>query len=309
MTPPPINRHMSPVEWGLLVFLAIVWGGSYFYVGIAVKELPPLTIVAVRVILGAALLYLVARAAGARLPRAASIWGSFFVMGLLNNVIPFSLIAWSQGHVESGLAAILNATTPLFTVIVAHFMTHDEKMTPARVAGLVVGFAGVVVMIGPDALAGAGSDLLAELAPLLASVFYAVSGVYGRRFSRLGLKPIATATSQVTASAVMMLPLALVFDAPWTLPAPSFNVVLALIGLAALSTTLGYVLFYRILASAGAVNLLLVTFLVPVSAIILGALILDEHLALNHFAGMALIGLGLAGIDGRVFNLLWRKAA
>jgi drug/metabolite transporter (DMT)-like permease len=306
---PPINRHMSPTEWALLVMLAVLWGGSYFYVAIAIKVLPPFVIVAFRVSGGAALLYVVVRATGAQMPRDPAIWRALFVMGFLNNVVPFSLIAWGQSHIASGLAAILNATTPLFTVLVAHRMTHDEKMTPARVAGLVIGFGGVVVMIGPDALAGVGVDVLAELALLAASVFYAVSGVFGRRFSRAGLSPMVAATGQVTASAIMMVPLALVVDHPWTLPLPGIEVWGALLGLAVLSTSLGYLLFYRILATAGAVNLLLVTFLIPVVAILLGGLILAEHLALNRYLGMVLIGLGLAAIDGRALRLFRRREA
>ena len=225
-------------------------------------------------------------------------------MGLLNNVIPFSLIAWAQGHVASGLAAILNATTPLFAVVFAHYLTSDERMTAGRVGGLIVGFIGVVVMIGPDALHGFSVDVLAELALLLASVFYAVSPIYARRFSRSGQAPLASAAGQFTAAAIMMLPLTAIIDRPWTLPMPGIEVWAALIALAAVSSAIAYVIYYRILATAGAVNLMLVTFLVPVSAILLGAIILHERLGLNDFAGMALIGLGLAGIDGRPLRLI-----
>ena len=171
--PPAINRTMTPGEWSLLVLLATLWGGSYFYNAVAVRELPALAIVAFRVTGGAALLYVVVRGTGTRMPRDRTAWTGFFVMGFLNNVIPFSLIAWAQGHVASGLAAILNATTPLFAVVFAHYLTSDERMTPGRVGGLIVGFIGVVVMIGPDALHGFSVDVLAELALLLASVFYA----------------------------------------------------------------------------------------------------------------------------------------
>jgi drug/metabolite transporter (DMT)-like permease len=292
---------MTATEWGLLIILALLWGGSYFYIGVAIKVLPPFSIIAFRVALGALLLYAVVRLSGARLPIDGRIWRAFFVMGVLNNVAPFSLIAWGQSHIESGLAAIFNATTPLFGVVIAHFFTADEKMTTARVTGLLIGFAGVIVMIGADALRGFGVDLLADLALLLASVFYASSGIYGRRFSKMGVSPMVTATGQITASTVILVPLALLVDRPWTLPAPGAPVWAALVGLAALSTTLAYVIYYRILATAGAVNLLLVTFLVPVSAIILGALVLGERLHANHFLGMALIGVGLLCIDGRAF--------
>ncbi len=307
--PTAIHRSMTATEWGLLILLCLVWGGSYFYIGVAVKALPPFTIVAFRVAVGAALLYLVVRLYGQRMPRDRATWGAFFVMGLTNNVIPFSLIAWAQGHVPSGFAAILNATTPIFAVILANVMTVDEKMTPGRLAGVVIGFLGVAVMIGPDAFAGVTTDLLADLALLVASVFYAFSPIYGRRFARQGLTPMVAATGQFTAASVMIVPIALVFDAPWTLPMPGLPVWGALLGLAAVSTAFAYIIYYRILATAGAVNLMLVTFLVPVSAIILGALFLHERLAPIHFLGMAVIGLGLAAIDGRPTAYLRRRLA
>ena len=302
--PPVINRPMSRSEWGLLVFLGLLWGGSYFYVGVAVKELPPVTIVAFRVIVGALLLYFVVRLSGARMPRDRRSWMAFFVMGTMNNVLPFCLIAWAQGRIPSGFAAILNATTPLFAVLVAHFFTHDEKMTPSRIAGLIIGFLGVVVMIGPDALGAAGGDVAAELAALAASVLYAFSGVYGRRFARMGQSPMVTATGQITAAAIVMAPLSCIVDRPWTLPVPSLGVWAALLGLAAISTTLAYTIFYRILATAGAVNLLLVTFLVPVSALFLGIVFLRETINPDQILGIAAIGLGLAAIDGRPVRLL-----
>lgn len=306
--PPVIHRSMTAGEWSLLVFLAVLWGGSYFYVGVAIKVLPPIEIVAVRVTLGALLLYLVVRITGARMPRDRGTWGAFFVMGVTNNVIPFNLIGWAQGHVASGLAAILNATTPLFAVVLAHYLAKDEPMRPARIAGVLIGFGGVVIMIGPDAVTGATTDLVADLALLLASVFYAFSPIYARRFGRRGLSPMVTATGQFTAAATVMIPLALIVDHPWTQPLPGPPVFAALIGLGALSSALAYIIYYRILAAAGAVNLLLVTFLVPITAILLGALFLHEHLAVNHFLGMACIGLGLAAIDGRVFRALRTRA-
>jgi drug/metabolite transporter (DMT)-like permease len=296
-----INRTMTATEWGLLIFLSLLWGGSFFFNAVAVAALPTFTVVACRVLLGAAFLMVVLRVTGGRLPRDRESWLSFAAMGILNNVIPFSLIAWGQGHIPSGLASILNATTPLFTVLVAHWLTHDERMTPLRVGGIIVGFLGVVVMIGGDALAHAGDHLLAELAVLAASVSYAFSVVYGRRFSRRGLAPLATATGQISASAVMMVPIALIVDAPWTLPMPGLSVFGALLGLAALATCLAYVIYYRLLATAGSVNLMLVTLLIPVTAILLGFLFLGEHLEPNHFVGMGAIALGLAAIDGRIF--------
>ena len=295
-----VNRTMTPGEWAMLLALSVLWGGSFFFTGIAVKELPPLTIVVLRVGLAAAMLYTAMRLFGLHLPRVRKAWAAFFGMGLLNNVIPFCLIVWGQTHIASGLAAILNATTPLFTVVVAHAFTDDETMTGNRLAGVVVGLVGVTLMIGADALAGIGTSVPAQLAVLAAAFSYAFAGVFGRRFRRMGIAPMATATGQVTASTLMLLPVALLVERPWTLALPSAPVWAAILGIAALSTALGYVLYFRILASAGATNLLLVTFLIPVSAIVLGSLVLGERLALRHFLGMALIGAGLAAIDGRL---------
>ncbi len=300
MPPAQINRAMTPGEWGLLLVLSVLWGGSFFFNGVALRAFPPLTLVLLRVGLAAVILFGVMRALGVAMPRDRGVWLAFLGMGFLNNVVPFGLIVWGQTHIASGLASILNATTPLFGVIVAHLLTADEKMTGPRLAGVVLGLAGVVAMIGPDALAGIGLDVAAQGACLAAALSYAFAGVFGRRFRRLGVAPLATATGQVTASTLMLIPLVALVDRPWTLAAPGLDTVAAILGLAALSTALAYVLYFRILATAGATNLLLVTFLLPVSAILLGALVLGERLDPRHFAGMALIGGGLAAIDGRV---------
>jgi drug/metabolite transporter (DMT)-like permease len=305
----PIHRTMTTPEWAMLLALSVLWGGSFFFVAIAVKELPPLTIVALRVGVAAAMLGLVLRLLRVGLPRGRHAWAAFFGMGLLNNAIPFCLIVWGQTHIASGLAAILNATTPLFTVIVAHLCTNDERMTGNRLAGVLIGMIGVVVTIGPAALQGLGSDVLAQLAVLAAALSYAFAGVYGRRLARLGVAPMAAATGQVIASTALLLPFALLIDRPWTLPMPSTATIAAIFGTAALSTALGYILYFRILATAGATNLLLVTFLIPVSAILLGALVLGERLSIQHFLGMALIGAGLAAIDGRLLRLIRRSPA
>jgi drug/metabolite transporter (DMT)-like permease len=301
---------MTAAEWGLLLFLSLLWGGSFFFNAVALTGVDAYTLVAVRVTLGAAFLYAVLRATGGRLPTDRAAWRDFAIMGLGNNVIPFTLIAWAQGQgIASGLASILNAATPLFTVVIAHYLTTDERMTPLRIGGILVGFAGVVVMIGGDALAKVGGHLVPELAIIAACVSYAWSAIFARRFSRRGLAPLATAAGQITASATIMVPLVLIFDAPWLHPAPNLGAVGALLGIAALSTCLAYVIYYRILATAGSVNLMLVTLLIPVTAVLLGAVLLGERLALNHFAGMAAIAIGLAAIDGRVLRRFRPPAA
>jgi drug/metabolite transporter (DMT)-like permease len=295
---------MSLLDWSLLLALSLLWGGSFFFVGVAVKALPPLTIVLLRVAIAAAALHIVLRATRTAMPWDGGTWRAFFGMGLLNNAIPFCLIVWSQTHIASGLASILNATTPLFTVLVAHLLTADERLSKGRVLGVLLGLAGVVALIGPQALTGLGQDVLAQVAILGAAISYAFASIFGRRFKRMGVSPLVTAAGQVTASSLLLLPATVLIDRPWELAWPGWFVCGAIVGGGLLSTALAYVLFFRILASAGAVNLMLVTFLIPVSAILLGSAFLGEALAPMDFAGMALIGLGLAAIDGRLAALL-----
>ena len=304
-----IKSTMGPVEWAMIIALSLVWGGAFFFGGIAVQELPPFTIVFVRVCLGALTLWGVVIAFRIPIPKNASLIPVFLGMSLLNNVIPFCLIVWGQTHIASGLASILNATTPLFTVLVAHGLTADEKLTPARIAGVLIGIAGVAVMIGGAALETAGMPVLAQLAILGAALSYSFAGVFGRRFKRLGVDPVLTATGQVTASTVVLLPLMLAVDQPWLLPIPSLPVIGSLIGLGVLSTAFAYILFFRILSAAGATNLSIVTFLIPVSAVILGVLFLNETLEPRQVLGMALIGAGLACIDGRILKAFRQRAA
>ena len=296
------HHTMTAREWALLLLLSLVWGGSFFVNEIAVAALPVLTVVWARVVLAAVVLWTVVLIRGGRVPRQARIWRAFFAMGLLNNAVPFSLIVYGQTQVASGVASILNAATPLFTVLFAHLLTRDERLTPNRLAGVLVGFAGVAMMFGGLGTLG-GDTHLAQLACLGGAVSYALAGLYGRRFRALGVSPLTTAAGQVTASGLLLAPLVLAFDHPWTLAAPALQVWMALAGVAVLSTALAYVMYFWLLASAGATNLLLVTFLIPVSAILLGTLFLNEDLSPRQVAGMALIGLGLAAIDGR----LWRR--
>jgi drug/metabolite transporter (DMT)-like permease len=288
---------MGVHEWLLLLTLSVLWGGSFFFNAVALADLPPLTVVLARVGIAALVLWVVIAVGGQRPRVGASLCLAFVVMGILNNVIPFTLIVWGQTRIGSGLAAILNATTPLFTVVLAHWLTHDERMTRARLAGVVCGLAGVAVMIGPQALERFGLDVLAQLAVVGAALAYAFAGIFGRRFR--GTPPLVTAAGQLSASALIMLPMVLVVDRPMGLAMPSAATWGAVLGLAVLSTALAYVIYFRILARAGATNLLLVTFLIPVSALLLGIGVLGEVLQPRELAGMALIGLGLAAIDGR----------
>lgn len=313
MDAPQIRVTMSLGDWGLLLLLALLWGASFFFVGIAVKEWPPLTVVVVRVLGGALFLWPMVYLLGQKMPRDTVVWSAFFGMGFLNNVIPFSLNFWGQTHIASGVASILNATSPLFTVIVAHYFTTDERMTLRHIAGVLIGLAGVAVMVGPDAIRlkdGLGVwSFLGQMAIVLAAISYAFAGTFARRFRRLGVTPMATAAGQVTASSIMMIPIALVVDRPWTLHMPGWGAIGAMAGLAFLSTALAYIVYFRLLATAGARNSILVTFLLPVVAILLGVLILGEALYFRQIVGMTLIGLGLAAIDGRPLGWLGMKPA
>lgn len=298
---------MDAAEWGQLLALSLLWGATFLFVEVALAGgLPPLTLVLARVTLAALALHAVVLAGTGR-PLAADrrTWAALAVMGLLNNVIPFGLTFWAQQHVTGGLAAILNATTPLWSVLLAHVVTREEALRPNRLAGVPLGMAGVAVVVGPAGILagfGDGAALAAQGAVLLAAVSYACAGMWGRRLR--SLPPVGAAAGQLTASALITLPAACLVERPWTLAAPDPAAVGAVLGLALLCTALAYVLYFRLLRSAGATNLLLVTLLIPPSALLLGAAILGEPVEPRQLAGMALIGAGLAAIDGRPLRLL-----
>lgn len=284
-------------EWGLIVILSAIWGGSFFFVGVAVREMTPLTIVLCRVGLASMILLAVLRLTGRVLPTSPGIWGAFFVIGALNNLIPFSLIVWGQTHIDSSLAAILNATTPIFSVVLAHLLTGEERLTTGRIVGVIIGWIGVAVLIGIESLGGFGVQVLGQLAVVGASLSYACAAIYGRRFK--AMDPVVVSTGMLCASTIMMLPVATIVEQPWQL-APGAATWAALIGLSAVSTSIAYIIYFRVLAVAGATNILLVTFLIPVSAIFLGVVVLGERPGWNAFGGMALIFMGLMAIDGRL---------
>ena len=300
-----INQTMSTKDWSMLLLLSCLWGGSFFFIGVAVTELPPLTIVTLRVGLAAIILWIFFLVSGQEIPKSLKLWRTFFVLGLLGNAIPFSLIVWGQTHITSGLASIINATTPLFTILIAGTLLSDERITGGKLIGVALGILGVAVLIiGPSRMIEITSDTTAQLAVVGAAISYGFATVYGRRFKAMGISPLTTVIGQVTTATVILLPLALIVERPDQLSNPSIQVWFAVFSLAAFSTVLAYILFFRILSSAGATNVVLVTFLVPITASLLGWLVLDEQLYIEHFIGMAFIGLGLASIDGR----LWRYA-
>jgi drug/metabolite transporter (DMT)-like permease len=297
--PPPPPVPMGVREWSLLVVLSVLWGASFYFFKVLVAELPTLTVVLGRLSVAALLMNLLIVLKGDSMPGSPRLWGWFIVMGLLNNVVPFILLVWSEIRISSGLAAILNATTPIFAVLVAHFVTADEKLNWSKGVGVLCGFLGVIVLIGPSMLSSVGGDqLTADLACLLAAFIFALAGIYGLRFK--GMPSLTVATGQVTASTLVLLPVTLVIDHPWNLPNPSIQAWASLAGIAVLSTALAYVMYFRILAAAGATNTLLVTFLVPISAILLGVVFLSEAFTAQTLCGMLLIAAGLAAIDGRL---------
>ena len=291
---------MPAAAWGMLLTLSLLWGGSFLFIRVAAVEIPTLTVVFARVAIAAAVLVVVARVWGVELPRGWRAWRDHLVMGILNNLIPFVLIVWGQRTIGAGLASILNATTPIFGVIVAHLLTSDDKATPLKAGGVAIAFAGVAVLVGLDALAGLGDHLLAELACLGAALSYGFSGLWSRRFR--GRPPIATAAGQLTCSALVLAPMVVLLDPPWRQAAPSSTAIAAVVALALASTALAYILFFRLTTLVGPTNTMLVTFLIPPSAIVLGWFFLGERLAGQHLAGVVLIGLGLAAIDGRLLR-------
>jgi drug/metabolite transporter (DMT)-like permease len=287
---------MSTRNWLLLLLLSLLWGGSFFFYKVLVAELPPLTVVLGRVGIAAIALNLGLWASGRGVPWTWALAKRFLLLGLLNNVIPFILICWGETRISSGLASILNATTPIFMIPVTHWLTEDEKLSVPKLMAVALGFAGVAVLVGPAAFS-AGQQIGGEVAVLAAALTYAFGATYGKTFKHLPALDVTT--GQTTMATLVMLPLTLAVDRPWSLPMPSLHAWAALLAIALVSTALAYVVFYRLIANAGATNISLVTFLLPINALWLGAAFLGEHVTLQALVGMALIGAGLMAIDER----------
>jgi len=298
-----VTRRMGAAEWGFLLALTAAWSGIFLLNRFVLESVPPLTAVFLRLGLAAPLLIAAVYIQRDRLPRSLAAWSAFALMGFLNNALPFTIFVWAQQSIASGLAAIVNATTPFFTVLLAHALTTDEKMTGGKIAGVLLGLGGVAVLIGPGAFAGIDRAVVAELVCLLAPISYAFAGLWGRRFR--ALSPTVAAAGMVTSSALIMAPLALWQDRPWTLAPTAFSLA-AVATQAAVGTALAYWLYFRVLKTAGATNLLLVTLLMPPAAVGLGALFAGERFGWSAFGGLALIALGLAAMDGRPLGLLKR---
>ncbi|MFN5996368.1 MAG: DMT family transporter [Paracoccaceae bacterium] len=284
---------MKPIDWILLWTLSLLWGGSFLFNELALAGLPTFSIVWGRVALAAVLLAVVVKVSGQGMAPG-RVWPALAVMGVMNNLVPFTLFVLAQGQITGALASVLNATTPLFTVLVAHLATADERLTPVKAAGVGLGFAGVVVMMAGEDM---GGELPAMLACLGAALSYGLAGVWGRRFRAAGVTPLQTAAGMLASSAVLLTPVWLAVDRPWAMAWPGVGPVAAVVALAALCSALAYLIFFRILARAGATAISLVTFLIPFSAAGLGWLVLGERLELRHFLGLGLILGGLALID------------
>ncbi|CAN1575269.1 RhaT Permeases of the drug/metabolite transporter (DMT) superfamily [Paracoccaceae bacterium] len=295
---------MRGLDWIMLWTLSLIWGGSFLFNEIALQGLPPVSIVWGRVALAALVLWVVLWVVERKAPPRA-LWPALLVMGLMNNAVPFTLFVLAQGQITGALASVLNAMTPIFTVLVAHGATADERLTGRKALGVGLGFGGVLVMMAGEGLGGAVPAMLACLG---AALSYGLAGVWGRKFRAAGVSPLATATGQLTASSLLITPLWLGIDRPWAMKWPGAEPVLAVIALATLCSALAYLLFFRVLASAGSTAVSLVTFLIPLSAAGLGWLVLGEVLDLRHLVGLALILGGLWLIQGRRRHA-WGKQA
>lgn len=290
---------MNSNQWGLLVILSLFWGGSFFFIEIALRDFQPFTLVSLRISIAAIILVGIVYLGGKRLPASLKTWMGYLIMGLLNNAIPFTLIVWGQTRIESGVASILNATTPIFTVLLAHFLTADERLTVSKSIGVLVGFMGVYLMMKPELSVGFSWRSLGQAAVLAAALSYGFAGIFGKRFKNI--PAIINSAGMLLCSSIIMLPLAIIIDAPWGVR-PSFEALSAVLGIAVISTAAAYLLYFHLLAAVGATNVLLVTFLIPVSALLLGVGVLGEVIKIVEYAGMGSIFLGLIIIDGRALR-------
>ncbi len=305
-----LPRQMTMKDWLLLVLLALIWGGSFYFARVAVLEIPPFTLVLSRVLLAAIALNLILQWKTTGLTHTRSLWFQFAMMGLLNNVIPHSLLFYGQQELGAGLASIINAMTPFWSLLIAHAFTQDERLSPSKIFGVIAGITGVSIMIGGAVFEGQSVAVLAIIAVVGTTLSYGIASVYGKAFANV--PPLETARGQLTMSTIMILPVALLIDQPWQLPMPSTLAIGSVVLLALVCTAYAYILYFRILASAGAVNISLVTLLVPASAILLGSIFLNEILLPRHIIGLAFILIGLAAVDGRPLlflrNALFQKA-
>jgi len=290
---------MSSANLFLLFLLATLWGPSFLFIKVAVAEIPPLTMVTIRVGLAALLLYLFLRLRGGRLPDLGRLWLHFAALGLLAHAIPFTLISWGEIYVDSAVAAILNGTTPLFTMLIAHYAIADERMSWSKLAGMLLGFQGLLFLVWPAIASGFQASTGGILAVTLASCSYGMAMVYARRYLRT-LPSLVAPTAQLLVATIYMVPLALYFERPFSLSWPSLQAVGSLVALAVIGTALAFVVYYKIIEVAGATYLSMVTYILPVFGVMLGVLILNEQLTWNAYVGCGLILSGVMVVNGRL---------
>lgn len=294
----------------LMVLLAALWGPSFVFIKVAVESISPFTLVLGRVGLAALLLYGVLRWQNGRLPRSWQTWKHLTVVALCHNAIPFILFAWGEQYVASNIASILNGTIPLFTILLAHFVIHDDRLTLAKIVGVLIGFVGIVVLLLPTFSSQIVAPVWGVLGITLACFLYAVAIVYSRNHLR-GLPPLVAPTGQMIVASLALLPFVLLVDRPWTAVWPSWPSLLSVVGLAVLGTALAFMVYYRLLEQASATHVSMVTYIMPLFGIILGAIFLDESLTVEMALGTGLILIGVFIVNG-FFDALrqrWRVSA
>jgi drug/metabolite transporter (DMT)-like permease len=298
------DNKIDAQSWGLLLILSVIWGGSFLFIAVAVKELPALLIVLARVGIAAVILLPIHLAVQGRLPRDLKTWIACGGMSIMNNVIPFTAISWGQHHITGGLASVINATTPMFAAL---FMALAglEGITPRKSIALTLGLVGVLVLKG-GGFGDLGAQTLGILAVVLASACYGLSAPWSK-VRLVGIPPLTTATLQLSMSTIIMAAIVLFFAEPAQYFAVSGKTWLSLFLLAAVSTSIAYLLFFRIIARAGPSFVSLVTMIIPISAILMGYLLLNERLTINEVLGALIIGLALVIIDGRMLRYIGIK--
>ena len=278
------------VELGLLLLLATLWGASYSFIKIGVATIPPITLIAARTLVAGLILLAIIRLRGLRLPTDPGIWRRFLFQACLNSVIPFTAIAWAEQTTDAGLAAILNSTTPIFTFLITLLVTRHEPVTSRRLFGVAAGLAGTCLIIGVQALSGLGHALWAQLAIVAATICYAGAAIFGRNFK--GLDPMLPAAGSLLCGAVILIPLSLIIDRPWTLE-PSQNSILALLGLAVFSTAAAFTIYFRLIQTLGSVGTTAQAYLRVPIGVGIGVIFLGERLTSTAWLGLAFVIIGV----------------
>ncbi len=295
--------QMTGRHWGMLAILTLVWGSAFLLIEIGLTGFGPLTLVFLRMALAIPAMLVALRYMGLALPRDGVSWRKLTILGFFNIAFPMALFFWAQTRIDSALASILNATVPLFGVLAAHYFTTDERATPVKIGGVLLGFVGIIVMIGPGAFGTMGQDVVAQIACLVGAASFAGAAVYARTLgSRMA--PVTAATGQIITASLLLAPLAFIVEQPWAAAAPNLPAIAAVLTMALVGTSYAYLVYFKLIASAGASNAMLIAIIIPPVAILLGVAVLGETLTQGQLSGMALIAVGLIAIDGRLFTRL-----